>query len=194
MSRWCRKANRTPRRREAPVHHVGLGRFELPTSCPPDKRANQAAPQPVCVWSLDAIRTNCVTPRQDESTSSGRLVRRAHAAGETGGLSLVPAWPRCRFEGFTIHGEPSRTDSESGWRLRAGEGVEPSVDDQPGQPSTTNPFAALISVRRPIGDDHGRTSLDLQRDEIPAGSVCGWSPCRAGEIRTPDLLSPRQAR
>jgi hypothetical protein len=26
---------------------IGAGRFELPTSCPPDKRANQAAPRPV---------------------------------------------------------------------------------------------------------------------------------------------------
>ena len=25
---------------------VGMRRFELPTSCPPDKRANQAAPHP----------------------------------------------------------------------------------------------------------------------------------------------------
>ena len=32
--------------RKTPGHSVGLGRFELPTSCPPDKRANQAAPQP----------------------------------------------------------------------------------------------------------------------------------------------------
>ena len=32
-------------------HIVGLGRFELPTSCPPDKRANQAAPQPVATAS-----------------------------------------------------------------------------------------------------------------------------------------------
>jgi hypothetical protein len=32
--------------REPPGHIVGLGRFELPTPCPPDKCANQAALQP----------------------------------------------------------------------------------------------------------------------------------------------------
>ena len=31
---------------------VGLRRFELPTSCPPDKRANQAALQPATIVTL----------------------------------------------------------------------------------------------------------------------------------------------
>ncbi len=31
---------------------VGLGRFELPTFGPPDRRANQAAPQPAVERSL----------------------------------------------------------------------------------------------------------------------------------------------
>ena len=31
---------------------VGLRRFELPTSCPPDKRANQAALQPATTFTL----------------------------------------------------------------------------------------------------------------------------------------------
>lgn len=36
---------------------VGLPRFELGTSCPPDKRANQAAPQPVTVALMLTVRT-----------------------------------------------------------------------------------------------------------------------------------------
>ncbi len=51
-----------PRCRETPGTSVGLGRFELPTSCPPDKRANQAAPQPVCMWS-----GNSIEPRRSSS-------------------------------------------------------------------------------------------------------------------------------
>ena len=43
---------------------VGLPRFELGTSCPPDKRANQAAPQPVTV----ALMLTVCIPIQTKST------------------------------------------------------------------------------------------------------------------------------
>ena len=74
------RAPGAPRLRETPGHSVGLGRFELPTSCPPDKRANQAAPQPVCMWSVDSIDPatrshgaesgNSVTPLRHTGTMS----------------------------------------------------------------------------------------------------------------------------
>ena len=40
---------------------VGLPRFELGTSCPPDKRANQAAPQPVTVAPMLTVCTSIQT-------------------------------------------------------------------------------------------------------------------------------------
>src|SRR5262245_30342538 len=45
------------------VRIVGLPRFELGTSCPPDKRANQAAPQPVFLVSGEPIQRAPVSRR-----------------------------------------------------------------------------------------------------------------------------------
>ena len=61
-------------------HSVGLGRFELPTSCPPDKRANQAAPQPG-VWTADSTGDlrPAALPSFDGRLSQRRVTRRRRA-------------------------------------------------------------------------------------------------------------------
>ena len=70
---------------------------------------------------------------------------------------------------------------EPAWCLRAGEGVEPSVVDQPGRPSTANRSASPIIMRPSSLSDNGRTSpLDArqQRSEFRPFDLERQTPCR----------------
>lgn len=63
------------------VHLVGLGRFELPTFGPPDRRANQTAPQPVTGLRLAAAAPGA-RPRLGVSVKIGRRAAPAVTAAE----------------------------------------------------------------------------------------------------------------
>lgn len=64
------------------VHLVGLGRFELPTFGPPDRRANQTAPQPVTGLRLAAAAPGA-RPRLGVSVkTSRRAARRSQQQGD----------------------------------------------------------------------------------------------------------------
>ena len=52
-----------------------------------------------------------------------------------------------------------RQPSSTGWRLGAGEGVEPSVVDQPGRPATANRSCPRTIVPPSGCDDQGSVSL-----------------------------------
>ena len=88
---------------------VGLPRFELGTSCPPDKRANQAAPQPVLMCAAASLsRAGSVRPLlfQPRATTHQRSTR------ELVGLSprLDPHWAQL------VHGVGRRTHQYGLWR------------------------------------------------------------------------------
>ena len=70
---------------------VGLGRFELPTPCPPDRCANQAAPQPVS-------GARCYRAAAPEGSNAGHAeVTRTRANGPIHLTSAVHVGPRgCR--------------------------------------------------------------------------------------------------
>jgi hypothetical protein len=53
-----------PRFRGYQWRSIGVPRFELGTSCPPDKRANQAAPHPEAAQDTWADGKPCQSPRR----------------------------------------------------------------------------------------------------------------------------------
>ncbi len=97
----------TPSERGGHVVPVGVRGFEPRASCPPDKRANQAAPHP----EVRSHRIRASSPGWGRPARAGRLTAAALGCGE----ETRPAGPP-RPQAITPRPRPAFIDCDGGWR------------------------------------------------------------------------------
>lgn len=91
------------RREQDLCHLVGLGRFELPTFGPPDRRANQTAPQPVTGLRLAAAAPGT----HSRHTYGANYGQRAPAAGPSRSDQRAGS-PESQQQGHALDGPPAQ--------------------------------------------------------------------------------------
>ena len=90
---------------------VGLPGFEPGTSCPPDKRANQAAPQPaVCLHSRGRITPARNRPQNGPSASLSR-----RRLGRAGARRRPPRRSGTAHRARSLRGRPRGSRAHRGW-------------------------------------------------------------------------------